>query len=149
MNKRHCRWSMFLISMSVWWTAIWSCWTAFFSVLDSVDCWWCWLTEDVFTAFVWNKFAHFRSSVNTANFFINSSCTLSSTASSRASRVFHWLLLQFLQFSFTFLFFFYVLLLPVQCCAWTEYKFTCVYVSVCHTFCQLAYMSDPSTDFYS
>ena len=45
--------------------------------------------------------------------------------------------------------------LSVQCYAWTEYKFTwvCVCVCVClcvrHTFCQLAYMSDPSTDFYS
>jgi len=40
-------------------------------------------------------------------------------------------------------------LLFVQCYAWTEYKFTCVCVSVCHTFSQLAYRSDPSTDFYS
>ena len=38
-------------------------------------------------------------------------------------------------------------LLSVQCYAWTEYKFTCVCVR--HTFCQLAYRSDPSTDFYS
>jgi len=37
--------------------------------------------------------------------------------------------------------------LSVQCYAWTEYKFTCVCVR--HTFCQLAYRSDPSTDFYS
>jgi len=40
-------------------------------------------------------------------------------------------------------------LLFVQCYAWTEYKFTCVCLSVCHTFSQLAYRSDPSTDFYS
>jgi len=42
-------------------------------------------------------------------------------------------------------------LLSVQCYAWTEYKFTCVRVClcVCHTFCQLAYRSDPSTDFYT
>jgi len=43
-------------------------------------------------------------------------------------------------------------LLSVQCYAWTEYKFTCVCVcvSVCvrHTFCQLAYGSDPTTDFF-
>jgi len=25
----------------------------------------------------------------------------------------------------------------------------CVYVCVCHTYCQLAYKLDPSTDFYS
>ena len=34
-----------------------------------------------------------------------------------------------------------------------EYKFTCMSVSVClfvrHTFCQLVYRSDLSTDFYS
>jgi len=44
-------------------------------------------------------------------------------------------------------------LLSVQCYAWTEHKFTCVCVCVCvcvrHTFCQLAYRTDPSTDFYS
>jgi len=37
------------------------------------------------------------------------------------------------------------------CYAWTEYKFTCVCLTVClcvrHTFCQLAYRSDHSTDF--
>ena len=33
--------------------------------------------------------------------------------------------------------------LSVQCYAWTEYKFTCVCVR--HTFCQLAYRSDPVT----
>jgi len=41
----------------------------------------------------------------------------------------------------------------VQCYARIEYKFTCVCLSVCvcvrHTFCQLAYWSDPSTDYYS
>jgi len=41
----------------------------------------------------------------------------------------------------------YYLLLSVQCYAWTEYKFTCVCLCVRHTFCQLAYTSDPSTDF--
>ena len=38
-----------------------------------------------------------------------------------------------------------------ECYAWTEYKFTCVCVSVCHcvyhTFCQLAYRSDPQRIF--
>jgi len=37
--------------------------------------------------------------------------------------------------------------LSVQCYVWTEYKCTCVCVR--HTFCQLAYRSDTSTDFYS
>jgi len=43
------------------------------------------------------------------------------------------------------------LFLSVQCYAWTEYKFTCVCLSVFvrHTFCGLAYRSDPSMDFYS
>jgi len=45
----------------------------------------------------------------------------------------------------------WTLLSSVQCYAWTEYKFTCVCVcvcvSVCHTFCQLVYRSDSSTDF--
>jgi len=41
------------------------------------------------------------------------------------------------------------LYLSVQCYAWTEYKFTCVCMCVRHTLCQLAYRSDPSTDFYS
>ena len=35
----------------------------------------------------------------------------------------------------------------VQRYAWTEYKFTCVCLCVRHTFRQLAYRSDPSTDF--
>ena len=44
-----------------------------------------------------------------------------------------------------------LILLSVQCYASTEYNFTCVCVCVClcvrHTFCQLAYRSDPSTNF--
>jgi len=44
-----------------------------------------------------------------------------------------------------------LLLLSVQCYAMHGYKFTCVCVCLCvrHTFCQLAYRSDPLTDFYS
>jgi len=50
-----------------------------------------------------------------------------------------------------------IIVSPLLCNAWTEYKFTCVCVCVCvcvclcvrHTFSQLAYRSDPSTDFYS
>ena len=56
--------------------------------------------------------------------------------------------------SWTLLFYIVVLNLvvcPMLCNAWTEYKFTCVCVClrVHHTFCQLAYRSDPSMDFYT
>jgi len=46
---------------------------------------------------------------------------------------------------------FVIIVCPMLCNAWTEYKFTCVhvFVSVCvcvrHSFCQLAYRSDPLT----
>jgi len=43
----------------------------------------------------------------------------------------------------------YIIVCPMLCNAWTEYKFTCMCICLCvrHTFCQLAYRSDPLNGF--